>query len=250
LKNSTKNQELTKCTTLKAKASDNWQTGSATSGHRIDTIFITGSKSAENLTLPKDVTFEIGGTSPIKKLVLQIHFGPLKNLNNFQKKKYVGVDLYYYIPQKRPAKKAGVLSLHAGGLLLPKSKSHLETSCKIDQKLTKIWPIAFLGHTHDLGTQVSLWKVNPQQTIWNLLAKINPQLSQIFRPIIDFRNAIMLKQNDILALRCSMTNTRENTVITGATRRDEMCALYLLYYTNSENDISAKSYCMGGQIVQ
>jgi hypothetical protein len=28
------------------------------------------------------------------------------------------------------------------------------------------------------------------------------------------------------------------------------CVIVVLHYTNSENDISAKSNCMGGQIVQ
>ena len=38
------------------------------------------------------------------------------------------------------------------GTLFPGSRSHFEASCALDQE---IWPLALLGHTHDLGTKVT-----------------------------------------------------------------------------------------------
>lgn len=50
----------------------------------------------------------------------------------------------------RQSKLAGVLLLGVGGLIPPKSQTHMETACQITEDKT-IHPFAYRTHTHSLG---------------------------------------------------------------------------------------------------
>ena len=71
-----KNVGFSECSNLLANASDLWQSGSNFKDQKVETLFITGSKNSKSLSLPSNVGFEIGKS--IKKLVLQVHFAPMK----------------------------------------------------------------------------------------------------------------------------------------------------------------------------
>ena len=109
-----------------------------------------------------------------------------------------------------------------------------------------IWPLAILGHTHDLGTKVSGWVIDEYQTSWRLLGSADPQQPQHFRPL-EHKGQSKLNAKDILAVRCGYENTTPNVVSTGGSRKEEMCALYLLYY--SKDSTIDKPYCIGGQVL-
>jgi len=229
---------LSECTNLKANASDSWQSGSNIEGQVIETLYVTGQKG-RSLALPPGVAFEVGGSKAIKRLVMQVHFKPMKNWksSNYEP---VGLDVHYRL-EEQPLK-AGILSLHAGGQILPGARSFLEASCSLDQE---IWPLAFLGHTHDLGRTVSLWHVDRGQTKWSLLGTIDAHLPQTFRPV-SHESRLHCSQEDILVVRCGYHNDTPNLVLTGSTRKDEMCAAYLLFYVHSKMP-NSRPYCMGGQ---
>ena len=59
-----------------------------------------------------------------------------------------------------------------------------------------------------------------------------------------------MKKGDLLGVQCDFENIRNQTVSTGFTRRDEMCAAYLVYYIKSNSFINSKSYCLGGRARQ
>ena len=109
-----------------------------------------------------------------------------------------------------------------------------------------IWPLALLGHTHDLGTKVTGWVIDKDQTNWKLLGNVDPQKPQYFRPLIG-KGQKRLNKKDILAVRCGFVNSTPNIVVTGGTRKDEMCALYILYYSTKMT--TDRSYCIGGQVL-
>ena len=129
------------------------------------------------------------------------------------------------------------------GSILPNTKTHLEASCKLEDS---IWPLAILGHTHDRGTQVTGWVINKDQTKWQILGSANPQKSQYFRQL-EPNTKGKLSEKDILAVRCGYTNPLPNIISTGGSRKDEMCALYLLYFTNKST--ISRPYCIGGQVL-
>ena len=221
-------KNLSQCATLKANMSDAWQSGSPNPDVQVQTLFVTGGQTAEPLNLPSGVAFEVRAPS---KLILQVHFAPYRNYRKAMDN--VGVTLFY-TTAKQPLK-AGILSVHAGGRIKSGS-SLLKASCVMEQSL---WPLFALGHTHDLGRQVSGWIQSNAN--WTKIAQINPQQPQLFRPI---KNAVKLNRQEILEVRCAYDNPDSNSVFTGPNRQDEMCALYLLYCTPDEP--LKNSYCIGG----
>ena len=129
------------------------------------------------------------------------------------------------------------------GNILPNTKAHLEASCKLEDS---IWPLALLGHTHDRGTKVTGWVINEYQTNWQFLGGANPQKPQYFRQLKPNLRG-KLSEKDILAVRCGYNNSSPNVISTGGSRKDEMCALYLLYFTNKST--ISRPYCIGGQVL-
>ena len=110
--------------------------------------------------------------------------------------------------------------------------------------------MALLGHTHDLGTKVTGWIIDKDQSQWKLLGSVDPQKPQFFRPLKNKKGQTITKKvnpKDILAVRCGFINSTPNTVVTGGSRKDEMCALYVLYYSTKVSN--GKSYCIGGQVL-
>lgn len=100
-------------------------------------------------------------------------------------------------------------------------------------------PFAFRTHTHKLGRVVSGWKVDPNGN-WQLVGRHDPQQPQMFYPVED--KNIVVKQNDIMAARCTMNNTQRHVVHIGSTGNDEMCNFYMMYYVDGDT-VLEKKYC-------
>jgi peptidylglycine monooxygenase len=100
---------------------------------------------------------------------------------------------------------------------------------------------------------VSGWLVKEDETgvdQWTLLGSRDPQLPQMFVPVVNtslvisqgrflrfslaFRNAIA---GDVLAARCSMENTENRVVGVGASGDDEMCNFYLMYWVDGDETL-------------
>jgi len=62
----------------------------------------------------------------------------------------------------------------------------------------------------------------------------------MFYPIED--KNIVVKENDIMAARCTMNNTLRHTVHVGSTGNDEMCNFYMMFYVDGDR-VLEKKYC-------
>lgn len=191
-------------------------------------------RDAPTLILPEGVGFKVGGDSSIKYLVLQVHYA---HITQFQDGRTddSGVFLYYTL---NPLNKlAGVLLLGTSGIIPPRRTTYMETACMIKENKT-IHPIAYRTHTHSLGKVVSGYVVKPDYT-WIELGKRDPLTPQMFYPV---HNKVSVSQGDQIAARCTMQSTRDSWTYIGATKNDEMCNFYLMYYVENDKPLSMK-YC-------
>ncbi|CAK9830409.1 Peptidylglycine alpha-hydroxylating monooxygenase [Anthophora retusa] len=197
-------------------------------------ILYAWARDAPTLILPEGVGFKVGGDSPIKYLVLQVHYGHVEQFKDGRTDDS-GVFLHYTL---RPLNKlAGVLLLGTSGIIPPRRTTYMETACMIKENKT-IHPIAYRTHTHSLGKVVSGYLVKPDYT-WIELGKRDPLTPQMFYPI---HNKVSATQGDQIAARCTMSSTRDSWTQIGATKADEMCNFYLMYYVENDEPLSVK-YC-------
>ncbi|XP_078037904.1 peptidylglycine-alpha-hydroxylating monooxygenase [Augochlora pura] len=197
-------------------------------------ILYAWARDAPKLILPDGVGFKVGGDSPIKYLVLQVHYSHIDHFKDGSTDDS-GVFLYYTL---RPLNKlAGVLLLGSAGAVPPKSTTFMETACMIKENKT-IHPIAYRTHTHSLGKVVSGYLVTPDFT-WTELGKRDPLSPQMFYPV---HNKVVARQGDRIAARCTMQSSRHSWTFIGSTKSDEMCNFYLMYYVENDEPLDMK-YC-------
>ena len=222
--------EARTCSTAVGSAADHWQALGP------QTLFIWG-RNAGPLVLPEGVSFKVGRSTRLTRIVLQIHYraGVVKQNDKS------GVIIHY--TEKHQNKTAGIKSIHAGGLVLPSSKTYLEAGCPLTGR-QELHPMHFLVHTHELGTWASLWTVaGPGREKWEIIGRDDPQRPQEWRMV---ENSSALKQGDVLMGRCTMESRRSSVTLTGPTREEEMCAVYLLYWVEGRDRLANLGYCMGG----
>jgi len=181
-------------------------------------IVYAWARDAPQFKLPDGVGFKTGGSSEIQYLVMQVHY-----MHPMEQPDYSGITLQS--TTNRMPKTAGVLLMVTGGVIRANSKENFETACLVDENV-KIHPFAFRTHTHQLGRVVSGYVLKDGR--WTLIGKKNPQLPQMFYPVAD--PDITIKQNDIVAARCTMVNEEDHDVYIGATNDDEMCNFYMMYW--------------------
>ncbi|XP_003488599.1 peptidylglycine alpha-hydroxylating monooxygenase [Bombus impatiens] len=197
-------------------------------------ILYAWARDAPTLILPEGVGFKVGGDSSIKYLVLQVHYAHTAKFQDAGTDDS-GVFLYYTL---RPLNRlAGVLLLGTGGVIPPRSTTYMETACRIKENKT-IHPFAYRTHTHSLGKVVSGYLIKPDYT-WIELGKRDPLTPQMFYLI---HKNVSAEQGDQIAARCTMHSTRDSWTYIGATKADEMCNFYLMYYVENDEPLSMK-YC-------
>lgn len=181
---------------------------------------------APALELPDGVGFRVGGDTGINYLVLQVHYASTE---------YIAEDgddsgvILEFTEQMQP-KTAGVLLMGTGGMAPPHTTTYFETSCDIEDSRT-IHPFAFRTHTHALGKVVSGYKVDKSNK-WSLIGKKDPHLPQMFYPVAD--KSLSLTKGDTVAARCTMVNNRDRITYIGATKEDEMCNFYMMYWVKGK----------------
>ena len=79
---------------------------------------------------------------------------------------------------------------------------------------------------------VSGWKVENSDS-WELIGKQDPQQPQMFYPVGN--PELSLTRGDVVAARCTMVNTRDRTTFVGATKEDEMCNFYIMYWVEGDS---------------
>merc|ERR1711892_1319908 len=200
------------------------------------TLFIWG-RNAGPLVLPDGVAFKAGRYTRLTRIVLQIHYK--KNVEKEDDQS--GVIIHY--TEIHQSKTAGIKSIHAGGLVLPSSKAYLEAGCPLTGR-QDLHPLFFLVHTHSLGTWASLWAVTGKgRERWDVIGRDDPQRPQEWRRV---ENDAALQHGDVLMGRCTMESRRNSVTLTGPTREEEMCAVYMLYWVEGRDRLASLGYCMGG----
>ncbi|RXG51912.1 Peptidyl-glycine alpha-amidating monooxygenase A [Armadillidium vulgare] len=163
-------------------------------------IMFAWAKNAPGIHLPPDVGFRIGGDTDIKQ-------------------KY----------------KAGIFLLGSGFVDIPPltPKTHADSNCEVGS--TESAAINIFGyrvHAHTLGSVITGYKYNPKSKELIEIVKGNPQWPQAFYPM---ESILKVEPYEILHVRCTYNSTTRNRhTFMGSTSNDEMCNLYLMYYTDRE----------------
>ncbi|GMT36345.1 hypothetical protein PFISCL1PPCAC_27642, partial [Pristionchus fissidentatus] len=194
------------------------------------TILYAWAHDAPKLELPKDVAFKVGGDkSKIKHVVMQVHY-----MEDGEKEDESGVSIRF--TDAPISKEASTMLLVTGGEIPPMSTESLETACTIDEDVV-IHPFAYRTHTHALGASVSGWVVQEKDGVdsWTLLGRRDPQLPQMFVPVAN--SSLVIKKGDIVAARCMMVNEGPEVVSVGSSGKDEMCNLYVMYWSEGSQGL-------------
>lgn len=191
------------------------------------TVMYAWGKNAPMLTLPPDVGFHVGGNSSINYIILQLHYAnPLPEGETDSS----GVTLH--MTRKHQKYIAGIHLLLSGSSVIPphRPKYHVDANCYFRSRVP-IHVFAYRVHAHKFGVVITGYKYDIKNKQWTFLAKGNPQWPQTFFPM---DQTYTISQGDVLAVRCTYNSTQSNVPIyMGSTANDEMCNLYLMYYTNA-----------------
>ncbi|CAF1086524.1 unnamed protein product [Adineta ricciae] len=209
-------------------ASNKYETGpTCASG---STIVYAWALDADKTELPKDVAFKIGATTPIKYLVLQVHYA---NIDKFKAGQTDRSGLILTTTPNPTPKRAGVFFAGTGGQIEPNSEEIFEAACQIEQNI-EMHPFAFRVHAHKLGLVNSAYRVRGEKNEqeWREIGRRSPQLPQMFYPI---HGNLTIKKGDYIAIACTMFNSRSHVVRVGPTGDDEMCNFYMMYWVNDDN---------------
>lgn len=96
-----------------------------------------------------------------------------------------------------------------------------------------IHPFAYRVHTHKLGVVVSGYRLDPNSGKFEPIGKGNPQWPQAFYPT---KTKVTINPNDYVVAQCTFsTRNFDKYTQIGMTAGDEMCNLYLMYYTASRD---------------
>lgn len=183
-------------------------------------------KDAPPTHLPPDVAFKI---APDEVLVMQIHYA-----NQFSEPDHTSVTVR--LDSKKPKYFAGIYLLWSMYLPIPPGKSQVkgDMSCisTIDPPLHIF---AFRPHAHSLGRRIIGIKKDGQSQQSQIIANGDPQKPQAFYPL---DQEVVVEKGDTLFARCIYDSTKQSKMTyIGPTAGDEMCNLYLMYYSlNDQHD--------------
>jgi hypothetical protein len=87
-------------------------------------------------------------------------------------------------------------------------------------------------HAHIRGDVNAAYRIRNHE--WLQLAKGDPQWPQAFYPLA---STVDIKDGDALVGRCTYHNDESRVVVAGPTHNDEMCNVYIMYYTDNIDDV-------------
>jgi hypothetical protein len=122
---------------------------------------------------------------------------------------------------------------------LNKKKEYSTTiSCRYSG--TKVSVFATRVHTHQHGDVNSAYRV--RGTEWTELVISDPQWPQTYYPT---QYVYEIKDGDMLVGMCTYHNDEDNVVSVGYKHHDEMCNIYLMYFT--KNRTGTMNLCFGSE---
>merc|ERR1719322_1039338 len=187
-------------------------------------IMFAWAKHAQPTELPNDVGFSL---HPDEYLVLQVHYAkPQQNDNS---------GLAVLVRQTKPKYTAGMFLLLRSYLEIPPFTPavHGDVNCQANLR-SPIHVFAYRTHAHTLGSVISGYRYSASDGQWSMLAKGNPNWPQAFYPM---EKEEIVNPGEILAARCTYDSRGHSTMTKiGHTGGDEMCNLYLMFYTLSSED--------------
>ncbi|CAB3407921.1 unnamed protein product [Caenorhabditis bovis] len=190
-------------------------------------ILYAWAHDAPPLKLPKDVGFRVGGNTPVRHLVMQVHY-----MHDKPNPDASGVEITYTV-EPQP-KLAATMLLVTGGVLPANKTEKFETACVIEEDVV-MHPFAYRTHTHRHGVDVSGWIVKEDENgddHWTLIGRRDPQKPQMFVPVDN--SSLVISQGDMVTARCILKNNENRDIAMGATGEDEMCNLYVMYWTDGD----------------
>ncbi|XP_071502884.1 peptidyl-glycine alpha-amidating monooxygenase B-like [Diadema antillarum] len=190
-------------------------------------ILFGWARDAPSPNIPRGVGFHVGGSSGINYLMIQLHYGD--NLDHLKGTEgdHSGITLRMtHTPQPFIG---GIYLLWSSNINVPPHSTnvHSDIACMYDSS-ANIHPFAFRTHAHSLGKVITGYLIRDGE--WTVIAQGDPQWPQAFYPSL---NDYTVRPGDILAARCTYDSNRDVAVHVGGTHNDEMCNLYLMYYTDS-----------------
>jgi len=206
-----------------ASQSNAWNCGSfVCQGSK--TILFAWGRNAAALKMPNDVAFKVGPDTSYKYIVVNIHY--LKIVENDVS------GLAIEVSNQPRQYQAGIMLLVSGYIAVPpKIKQYTsDFSCKYTGKTLNVF--AYRVHAHVHGDVNSAYRVRNHE--WAQMARGDPQWPQAFYPTDDLYD---LKDGDAIVGRCTYHNDEDRYVYAGATHSDEMCNVYLMYYTDDIKDV-------------
>ncbi|CAB3983869.1 peptidyl-glycine alpha-amidating monooxygenase isoform X2 [Paramuricea clavata] len=200
---------------------------------RVNKIMYAWAMDAPALSLPKNVGFHVGGSSRIKYIVLQVHYANVDKFKLHHGTDHSGVVLR--LQSKKPKYFAGIYLVAAGGPPIPAKQKVFDMNMACQYTMgPEMHPFAFRVHTHKLGYVVTGYRVREGK--WHLIGKGDPRRPQAFYHV-DSEDSVL--PGDKVAARCTYNSLkREETTYIGATRTDEMCNFYMMYWFDPAEGLS------------
>ncbi|PIK57312.1 putative peptidyl-glycine alpha-amidating monooxygenase B-like [Apostichopus japonicus] len=190
-------------------------------------IMFAWARDADSPVIPPDVGFHIGGDSGVNYLTLQIHYATAAPFADGSTDSS-GLTL---VATTEEQKYMGGIFLNVGMNIHvdPNSpNSHTDVACEYKDTVP-IYAFGFRTHAHSLGKVITGFRIRNNK--WEEIAQGNPQWPQAFYPMDEI---YQIQRGDVIATRCTFDGTRtDHEVHVGSKHTDEMCNLYIMYYTDS-----------------
>lgn len=197
------------------------------------TVLYGWARNAPTTRLPPDVGFQVGRKTPVRYLLLQVHYStrlpPGQNDSSGLK---IQIDV-------RPQRfLAGIHVLYAKDQSIPPGQYSYAVNVNCRAHLEgSLFVFAYRVHTHQLGQAVTAYAYHASNGTWTTLARGNPHWPQAFYPM---NQTVIVKPGDVLASRCTYNTVgRTKPTEIGPRAEQEMCNLYLMYYALSSGGRSS-----------
>eukprot|EP00116_Pleurobrachia_bachei_P011249 sb/3471511/ len=114
---------------------------------------------------------------------------------------------------------------------------HLDLACNYTTPTINVF--AYRTHGHSWARRISGWREHEGD--WDMLGSRDPNLSEMF---VKTSEVFVITPGDTVYARCEFdTRSTNRTIYIGSTHNDEMCNLYLMYYTESSQIGSITEDC-------